>query len=93
MAYFGDVPQGSCFPVVPLSVVVGTDVSVVLVSYTGLAQVLGVVASRVVLDVLHARHAAVTKEVADGWCKNKTKKERVRRMNRRCRRKVNSFLI
>lgn len=49
----------------PLSVVVGTDVSVVLVSYAGLAQVLGVVASGVVLGVLDSWHAAITKEVSD----------------------------
>lgn len=50
----------------PLSVVVGTDVSVVLVPYAGLAEVLRVVASGVVLGVLHARHTAVTEEVPHG---------------------------
>lgn len=50
----------------PLSVVAGTDVTVVLVADTGLAQVPGVVPSGVVLRVLHARHTAVTKEVANG---------------------------
>lgn len=61
------LPQRPCLSIVPLPVVVGTDVSVVLVSYAGFAQVLGVVASGVVLGVLNARHTAVTKEVAHGW--------------------------
>lgn len=51
----------------PLSVVVGTDVSVILVSNAGFTQVLRVVASGVMLGVLNARHTAVTKEVANGW--------------------------
>lgn len=63
------IPQRPRLPVVPLSVVAGTDVPVVLVAYAGLAQVLGVVASGVVLGVLNARHTAVTKEVANGWWK------------------------
>lgn len=62
-------PQRPRLAVVPLSVVVGADVPVVLVSYAGLAQVLGVVASGVVLGVLNARHTAVAEEVADGWRK------------------------
>lgn len=61
------LPQRPCFSIVPLSVVVGTNVPVVLVSDAGFAQVPGVVASGVVLGVLNARHAAVTKEVANGW--------------------------
>ncbi len=61
------LPQRSGLSIVPLSVVAGTDMSVVLVSYAGLTQVLGVVASGVVLWVLNTRHTAVTKEVANGW--------------------------
>lgn len=60
----------------PLSVVVGTDVSVVLVADTGLAQVPGVVPSGVVLRVLNARHTAVTKEVADSCGKRQRRSER-----------------
>lgn len=48
------IPERPCLSVVPLSVVAGTDVPVVLVSYAGLAQVLGVVASGVVHGVLNA---------------------------------------
>lgn len=59
------LPQRSGLPVVPLSVVVGTDVPVILVPYAGFAQVLGVVASGVVERVFNARHAAVAEEVAD----------------------------
>lgn len=69
------LPQRSCLSIVPLSVVIGADVSVVLVSYAGLAKVLGVGSFGVVLGVLHARHTAITKEVANGWWK-KTKKEK-----------------
>lgn len=58
-------PQRAGLPVVPLSVVVGADVSVVLVPYAGFTQVLGVVASGVVERVFNARHTAVAKEVAD----------------------------
>lgn len=47
----------------PLSVVVGTDVSVVFVSYTGLAEVLWIVASGIVLGILNPRHAAIAEEV------------------------------
>lgn len=60
-------PERSRLSVVPLPVAVGADVAVVLVADAGLAQVLGVVASGVVLRVLHARHAAVAEEVANGW--------------------------
>lgn len=61
------VPQRPCLSVVSLPVTVGTDVSVVVVSDAGLAQVLGVVASGVVLGVFDTRHTAVTKEVSDRW--------------------------
>ena len=61
------VPQGPRLSVVSLSVVAGTDVSVVLISYTGLAQVLGVVSSGVVSGVFDARYTAVAKEVSDRW--------------------------
>lgn len=61
----GLVPQRAGLPVVPLSVVVGTDVPVVLVPYAGFTQVLGVVASGVMERVFNARHAAVAEEVAD----------------------------
>lgn len=61
------LPQRSGLPVVPLSVVVGTDVSVVLVSYAGFAQVLGVVASGVMEWVFNSWYAAVAKEVTNGW--------------------------
>lgn len=60
-------PQRSRLAVVPLPVAVGADVAVVLVADAGLAKVLGVVASGVVLRVLHARHATVAEEVANGW--------------------------
>lgn len=70
------LPQRSRLSVVPLPVVVGTDVSVVLVADTGLAQVPGVVPSGVVLRVLNARHTAVAKEVADGCGKRQRGSER-----------------
>ena len=60
------LPQRSGLPVVPLSVVVGTDVSVVLVPYAGFAQVLGVAASGVMKRVFNSWHAAVAKEVTNG---------------------------
>lgn len=59
------LPQRPGLAVVPLLGAVGTDVSVVLVADAGLAQVLGVVASGVVLGVFDPRHAAVAKEVPD----------------------------
>ena len=67
LEYYFPLPQRPGLSVVPLSVVVGADVSVVLVSDTGLAQVLGVVAPGIVLGVLNTWHTAVTKELADGW--------------------------
>lgn len=59
------VPQRSGLPVVPLPVVVGTDVPVVLVPDAGFTQVLGVVASGVMEGVFNAGHTAVAEEVAD----------------------------
>lgn len=47
--------------------VVGTDVSVVVVSYAGFTQVFWVIAFGVVLGVLHTGHTAVTEEVPHGW--------------------------
>lgn len=50
-----------------LPVIVGTDVSVVLVSYTCLTEVLRVVASGIMQRILNAGHTAVTKEVPHRW--------------------------
>lgn len=63
------LPQRPGLPVVPLSVVVDTDVSIILVPYAGFAQVLGVVASGIVESLLHSRHTAVAEEVTNGWGK------------------------
>lgn len=61
------LPQRPRLSVVPLPVVVDTDVSVVLISYAGFAQVLRVVASGVMLGVFNTWHTAVAKEVANSW--------------------------
>lgn len=63
------LPQSPGLPIVSLFVVAGTDVPVVLISYAGLTQVLGVVASGVMLGILHTWHTAVAKEVSDRWFK------------------------
>ena len=61
------VPQRPCLSVVSLSVIVDTDVSVVLVSDAGLTQVLGVVAPGVMLCLLDPWHAAIAKELPHIW--------------------------
>lgn len=62
------LPQGPCLPKMPLPGAVDTDVSVVVITDTGFAQVLGILPPGVMLRVLHTRDATVTEEIPHRWC-------------------------